>query len=57
LMEFLDHENPVIVNWAGDALGKFDNIEALPAMVAASERIGGEQMIENAIVHLKDMEN
>jgi len=57
LMEFLDHENPVIVNWAGDALGKFDNIEALPAMVAASERIGREQMIENAIVHLKDMEN
>ena len=57
LMDFLDHENPVIVNWAGDALGKFDNIEALPAMVAASERIGGERMIENAILHLKDIGN
>jgi len=55
LMDFLDHENPVIVNWAGDALGKFDNIEALPAMEAASERIGGERMIENAIFHLKDI--
>jgi hypothetical protein len=57
LMDFLDHENPVIVNWVGDALGKFDNIEALPAMVAASERIGGERMIENAIFHLKDIGN
>lgn len=57
LMDFLDHQNPVIVNWAGDALGKFDNIEALPAMVAASERIGGEQMIENAIFNLKDIGN
>ena len=57
LMDFLDHESPVIVNWAGDALGKFDNIEALPAMVAASERIGGERMIENAIDHLKDLGN
>lgn len=57
LMDFLDHENPVIVNWAGDALGKFDNIEALPAMVAASEKIGGERMIENAILHLKDIGN
>jgi len=57
LMDFLDHENPVIVNWTGDALGKFDNIEALPAMLAASERIGGERMIENAILHLKDIGN
>jgi len=57
LMDFLDHENPVIVNWAGDALGKFDSVEALPAMVAASERIGGERMIENAILHLKDIGN
>jgi len=57
LMGFLDHQNPVIVNWAGDALGKFDNIKALPAMEAANERIGGERMIENAIYHLKDIGN
>jgi hypothetical protein len=57
LMDFLNHESPRIVNWAGDALGKFDNVEALPAMVAASERIGGERMIENAIDHLKDLGN
>jgi len=55
LMDFIDHENTVIVNWAGGALGKFDNIEALPAMIAASEKIGGERMIENAILHLKDI--
>ncbi|MEJ2729397.1 MAG: SEC-C metal-binding domain-containing protein [Deltaproteobacteria bacterium] len=57
LLGFLDHESPHIVNWAGDALGKFDKVEALPAMVAASERIGGERMIESAILHLKDLEN
>jgi hypothetical protein len=53
LMNLLSHENPTIVNWAGDALGKFDNIEALPELVAANKRIGGERMIENAISHLK----
>jgi hypothetical protein len=57
LVGFLDHESPHIVNWAGDALGKFDNVEALPAMVAASERIGRERMIESAILHLKDLRN
>jgi threonine aldolase len=53
----LTHESPHIVNWAGDALGKFENVEALPAMVAASERIGGEQMIEAAIRRLRDLEH
>lgn len=57
LLCFLDHESPHIVNWAGDALGKFDKVEALPAMGAASKRIGGERMIETAILHLKDLEN
>ena len=57
LLKFLDHESPHIVNWAGDALGKFDNVGALPAMMAASERIGGERMIDSAILHLKDLEN
>jgi hypothetical protein len=53
----LTHESPHIVNWAGDALGKFENVEALPAMVAASERIGGEQMIEAAIRRLRGLEH
>lgn len=57
LLCFLNHESPHIVNWAGAALGKFDKIEALPAMVAASKRCGGELMIENAILHLKDLGN
>ena len=57
LLGLLRHESPHIVNWAGDALGKIENVEALPAMVAASERIGGEQMIETAIRRLRDLEN
>jgi hypothetical protein len=57
LFDLLSHESPHIVNWAGDALGKFENVEALQAMVAASERIGGEQMIEAAIRRLRDLEN
>jgi tetratricopeptide (TPR) repeat protein len=57
LLGFLNHESPHIVNWAGGALGKFGEIEALPAMVAASERIGGERMIEAAILNLKDLGN
>jgi len=54
LLELLTHENPHIVNWAGDALGKHQNIAALPLLVAASKRIGGERRIEAAIRRLKD---
>lgn len=57
LLALLDHRSPHIVNWAGDALGKFDNIDALPAMMAASERIGGEKMIGNAIFRLTGLAN
>ncbi len=56
LLALLQHESPHIVNWAGDALGKYDNVEALPAMIAANESIGGQQMIENAILRLRDLE-
>ena len=56
LLGLLTHESPHIVNWAGDALGKFENVEALSAMDAASERIGREQMIEAAIRRLRDLE-
>ncbi|MGD8980201.1 MAG: SEC-C domain-containing protein [Desulfobacterales bacterium] len=52
LLRLLEHESPHIVNWAGDALGKFNNVQALPAMVAANERIGGEKMIDTAIQKL-----
>jgi hypothetical protein len=55
LLRFLEHESPHIVNWAGDALAKFNNVKALPAMVAASKRIGGEKMIDAAIQKLKDL--
>ena len=55
LLRLLEHESPHIVNWAGDALGKFNNVEALPAMIAANERIGSEKMIDAAIQKLKDL--
>lgn len=55
LLRLLRHESSHIVNWAGDALGKFNNIEVLQAMVAANERIGGEKMIDTAIQKLKDL--
>jgi len=55
LLRLLEHESSHIVNWAGDALGNFNNIEALPAMVAANQRIGGEKMIDAAIEKLKDL--
>jgi len=55
LLRLLEHESPHIVNWAGDALGKFNNVEALPAMIAANQKIGGEKMIDAAIQKLKDL--
>ena len=57
LLGLLEHDSPHIVNWAGDALGRFNDIKALPPMVAANDKIGGEQMIERAIRRLKDLEN
>ncbi len=55
LMRLLEHESHHIVNWAGGALGKFRNTGALPAMVAANERIGKEKMIDKAIRQLMDL--
>jgi hypothetical protein len=55
LIGLLKHEDPHIVNWAGDALGRQGNVEALAAMRAARERIGGERMIDQAIFRLQDL--
>jgi tetratricopeptide (TPR) repeat protein len=57
LLRLLEHKSSHIVNWAGDALGKFNNINALPAMIAANEKIGGEKMIDAAIQKLKDLQD
>ena len=57
LLRLLEHKSSHIVNWAGDALGKFNDVRALPAMVNANERIGGEKMIDAAILKLKDIQN
>jgi hypothetical protein len=56
LLDLLAHESPHIVNWAGDALGKFGNVGALSVLEAASERIGREQMIDAAIRRLRDLD-
>jgi hypothetical protein len=55
LVELLEHQSHHIVNWAGGALGKFGKIEALPPLLAAQERIGGEKMIDEAIEILEEM--
>jgi hypothetical protein len=55
LLDLLAHESPHVVNWAGDALGKFEVIDALPAMEVASQKIGGQRMIDRAIRRLKDV--
>ncbi len=55
LLRLLEHESSHIVNWVGDALGKYNNVEALPVMIAATQRIGGEKMIDAAIEKLKDL--
>jgi tetratricopeptide (TPR) repeat protein len=57
LLRLLAHKSSHIVNWAGDALGKFNDVRALPAMVEANERIGGEKMIDAAIRKLKDIQD
>jgi hypothetical protein len=57
LLRLLEHESSHVVNWAGDALGKFNNIRTLPAMVAANEKIGGEKMIAIAIQKLKNLQH
>jgi len=57
LIRLLEHESSHIVNWAGDALGKFNKLEALPAMIAANQRIGSEKMIDAAIQKLKDVQD
>lgn len=57
LMDLLAHESPHIVNWAGGAVSKYNDVSVLPALMAASERIGRQQMIERAIEKLKDLES
>ena len=56
LLRLLENKSSHIVNWAGDALGKFNNVEALPAVIAANQRIGSEKMIDAAIQKLKDLQ-
>ena len=55
LIKLLENESHHVVNWAGDALGKFEKTEALPHMMAAARRIGGEKMIDEAIQKLQDL--
>lgn len=56
LMSLLEHPSHHIVNWAGGALGKFGKVEALPHLLAARERIGGEKMIDAAVQELESLQ-
>ena len=56
LLDLLQHESRHIVNWAGGGLGKFGMIEALPRLLAAQERVGGEKMLDEAIEKLEELQ-
>ncbi|MCF8051354.1 MAG: HEAT repeat domain-containing protein [Desulfobacterales bacterium] len=55
LIGLLEHEDPHIVNWAGDAIARHGNADALAALTEARDRIGGERMIDQAIFRLQDL--
>jgi len=55
LLRLLDHESAHIANWAGAAIGKFEDVGALPAMMAANKRIGGEKMLDEAVQRLRNL--
>lgn len=57
LARLTDHENPYVVNWAAQALGKHQNPEALSYLEKAKERLGVESEIGRAIQDLIDEQN
>lgn len=52
LAEMTEHENPYVVNWAAEALGRHHNPEALPYLQKARERLGALSKIAGAIEDL-----
>ena len=52
LVKFMEHEEPYVVNWAAQALGRHKNPDALPYLEKAKERLGAHSKIAGAIREL-----
>jgi len=55
LVEFLESEEPAVVDWAGLVIGKRNRADLLPALEEANSRIGNKPRIGWAIEHLKKL--
>jgi HEAT repeat protein len=49
LAKLIDHEKPYLVRWAGQALEKHNNPDALPFLNKAQERLAGLNQVAGAI--------
>lgn len=49
LVRMTEHDNPYVVNWTAQALGRHKNPEALPYLERAKERLGALSKIQGAI--------
>lgn len=52
LCKVTEHQNPYVVNWAAEALGRQKNPDALPYLKSAKERLGALSKIAGAIKDL-----
>ena len=52
LCRVTEHQNPYVVNWAAEALGRHKNPDALPYLKSARERLGALSKIAGAIKDL-----
>jgi hypothetical protein len=57
LARMTEHQNPYVVNWAAQALGRHSNPEALPYLEKAKKRLGDLSEIAGAIRELVGEEN
>lgn len=57
LAKMTEHQNPYVVNWAAEALGRHQNPEALPYLEKAKERLGALSKIAGAIKDLVGIKN
>jgi tetratricopeptide (TPR) repeat protein len=55
LLEFLESEEPAVVDWAGLVIGKRNRTDLLAALEEANTRIGNKPRIGWAINHLKEL--
>jgi hypothetical protein len=56
LEELLDHEEPVVVDWAGLGLGKRKRVDLVETLEKAAARIGKAPRLTWAIDHLRKLQ-